>query len=221
RLLGITCDPGEPFDGILADLLYNERDLINFHFGDLKSLTYEGGNISVLFLDVMKERELSQRVMEQFCPQLRADAVIIHQDYFHPAHPWIPVVMARNEHLFEYVGRPQTDEFINTAVFRLKAPVEALTKANWSLELNREDVIEAMNTALRIHSDPVEQFNMLGTLCAIEGSFDGDPPKMLAKFNALLDERGLTDLANSPAQKRHFERIKSSVRVFANGRKQL
>lgn len=220
RVLKIDCAADQSFDWILEDLLHNEKDLIEYHFGDLTDFKYEGGSITIAFLDVMKDREVSQRVVAQFFPHLTANAVIIHQDYFHPQHPWIPVVMARNAHLFEYVGRPQTDEFINTAIFALKYPAESLAELDFNLDLSRQELRKTMELTVHIHSDPVERLNMLGALCVIEASFEGNVEMAREQFVALAKEHGISDLLQDPKQKRHVERIELAITVFARGGKQ-
>lgn len=219
KYIGVDFEPGAAFDWILEDLLHYERELIKFLFGDIEQLSYEGGDIAILFLDVMKNRRLSTVVSEQFFPHLNPNSVVIHQDYFHPQHPWIPAIMAQHSNVFEYVGRPQTDDFINTAVFTLRPEAGNLNDLKIDLDLSESEVRALFEVALSNHVDPVERINLIGCCHTAIAGIDRDPARALKNFEQSLSDHNLLDLASTQEQRRHLNRAKAAIKAFGSNAK--
>jgi hypothetical protein len=64
------------------------------HEGDIAKIGWSGGQIDILFLDVLKKWEVNDAVLRDFFPSLvPGRSVIIHQDYGSGWVPWIPITV--------------------------------------------------------------------------------------------------------------------------------
>lgn len=64
------------------------------HEGDITAIGWGGGEIDVLFLDVLKSWEINDAVLRGFFPSLvPGRSVIVHQDYGGAYMPWIPITV--------------------------------------------------------------------------------------------------------------------------------
>jgi len=64
------------------------------HEGDITAVGWDGGQIDVLFLDVLKSPEINDAVLRDFFPSLvPGRSVIVHQDYGWGWTPWIPATV--------------------------------------------------------------------------------------------------------------------------------
>jgi hypothetical protein len=64
------------------------------HEGDITAIGWAGGEIDVLFLDVLKSWEINDAALRDFFPSLvPGRSVIVHQDYGGAYMPWIPITV--------------------------------------------------------------------------------------------------------------------------------
>ena len=64
------------------------------HEGDITEFGWSGGDIDVLFLDVLKSWAINDAVLRDFFPSLvPGRSVIVHQDYGWGDNPWIPITV--------------------------------------------------------------------------------------------------------------------------------
>jgi hypothetical protein len=95
------------------------RELVQIYHGDLLGFRWAGEPISTLFIDVTKTWQLSDHVVEQFFPSLLPDAVVVHQDLVHWAHPWCAIVMEMLSDYVDFLGHV----FFSSAVYRVREPI--------------------------------------------------------------------------------------------------
>lgn len=83
---------------------------------DLLQATWDGPVIEILFVDAAKTWELFDAILRTFGPFLRAGrSRVIHQDFRHYAHPWLPLCTDSQPDLWsqaEAVERGQTVTFV-------------------------------------------------------------------------------------------------------------
>lgn len=64
------------------------------HEGDITEIGWSGGEIEILFLDVLKSWEINDAVLRDFFPSLiPGRTVIVHQDYGWGDTPWLPLTV--------------------------------------------------------------------------------------------------------------------------------
>ena len=114
------------------------RELVQIYHGDLFGFRWAGEQISTLFIDVTKNWGLSDHVVEQFFPSLLPDAVVVHQDLVHWAHPWCAIVMEMLSDYVEFLG----PVFFSSAVYRVREPIPDFALPTGLLErLSAEDAL--------------------------------------------------------------------------------
>lgn len=104
---------------LVEELLGADLDLIEMRVSDaVEVVPALDEEPSVLFVDVMKTIEVADYVFAAFFPRLMVGSIVVQQDYFSHAWPFIKVVMESLGHRFEYLG-----ECNSSAVFRCIAPI--------------------------------------------------------------------------------------------------
>lgn len=95
---------GDSFRPAFDDLLGDLADETRVHEGDIMAEEWDGGPIEILFLDVLKMREINDVVLMRLLPSLVAGrSVIVQQDYVHGMLPWIHVTMELLGDVVEHV----------------------------------------------------------------------------------------------------------------------
>ena len=116
----------------LAKSLLREFDqILSFHKGDILDVSWSGGPIEILFLDILKTVPIADHVSATFFPLLiPGRSLLIQQDYFYFRNPWVVVQMELLKDYLDLVG--YTDS--HSAVFRCrrKISVEAAKRSSWS-----------------------------------------------------------------------------------------
>lgn len=219
ELLGRDFQAGGAFRDLLRDMLARHAALFTLHVGDICEAQPEfQGPISVMFIDVMKDARISEHILRNLFPHMDGETILIHQDYFHPNHPWIQYVMAINRDCFEYVGRPDKKGGINTAVFRVRdADPDRFRTVAFDPANGREQALDVMDTAIAFHDDPLEQYLVCGVRAAVQAWFDGEIERPLDDFFSELSKRGLAHIALHRDNELHNRRIRNAVRRFATG----
>jgi hypothetical protein len=74
------------------------------HEGDIVKIGWSGGEIDVLFLDVLKSWKINDAILRDFFPHLvPGRSVVIHQDYGWGGTPWIPMSVELMGDSFRFV----------------------------------------------------------------------------------------------------------------------
>lgn len=85
---------GDSFRPAFEELLADLADFTSVREGDIAAEEWDGGPIEILFLDLLKTREINDAVLARFLPSLVAGrSVIVQQDYVHGLLPWIHLTM--------------------------------------------------------------------------------------------------------------------------------
>lgn len=99
--VGVSDSFRHVFDELLGDLATET----NVHEGDIADARWTGGDIEILFLDVLKNWEVNDVVMREFLPSLvPGRSVIVQQDYVHGMLPWIHITMELLHDAVEHVA---------------------------------------------------------------------------------------------------------------------
>ena len=215
QMLRRDLDEGQDFSGILRELFEREKDLIEFHFGDICKADTNFENPSVMFLDVIKSAQIANRIAQSFFPKLNKETLVLHQDYFHPAHPWITYMMGALADQFEYVGKPEKRKRINTAVFKLSKP--EFEPCTIDFDADRETALKYMDRAVDFHTDPVERYLATGCRAVVQAIHDKDPDGAMNDMLGRLAGEGLAGLAVEGINELHTKRIRNAVRRYATG----
>jgi predicted O-methyltransferase YrrM len=217
RLLGQNFQAGEDFRSLLQDSLAGHDGLVTLHFGDICESQPEFDSLaSVMFIDIMKDFRISEYVLRHIFPHMDEDTILIHQDYFHPNHPWIQYVMALNRDCFVYVGRPERKKRINSAIFRACiADTERFRTMALNLVGDRDHALGVMEKAITFHDDPLEKYLVCGSRAAVQAWFDRDSMRVANDFFALLAKLEIAHLALDQENEFHNRRIRNAIRRFA------
>lgn len=224
HLLGTAFQEGNSFEPISRRLLGKFKDLISFHFADItQSLQVSDRPVSVAFIDIVKNAEIADRVVELFFSRFVShETIVIQQDYFDPRHPWIQFTMASYPGSFRYLGRPESADFMNTAVFITEdldfAAMRAQTHRNLT---SRDTVLDIFDQAVGYHQDPVEKMCVAGSRAAAQAAFDLDSSRVMSDFCAYITDLGLHDILSDPRQEAHLTRIETAVQAFSCQRRML
>jgi len=92
---GEAIEPGQSFAEIFYRSTAEFADFIEVHAGDLLEQSWPSGSpIEILFVDVAKTLALSGKVLTGFFSHLiPGQAIVVHQDFYHPTAFYLPVVM--------------------------------------------------------------------------------------------------------------------------------
>jgi hypothetical protein len=133
--------PGDSFVDEFERRVHGWRHRIEVHQEDLTDTIWSGGPIEFLFVDAMKNPELTLAIAREFFPPLLPDAVVVHQDYVYPWCPWIHLLMFRLRHSFEPFAaiRNSYGAAFRTVGQVQRVEVEAACSGRWS----NEEIIEA------------------------------------------------------------------------------
>ena len=111
---------GDSFETYLRGNIAPVAPLVELHMGDIAGARWAGEPIEIMFLDVLKSREIQHAVMRTFLPSLMPGGILIQQDYFIDGVPFVKLFQERLADHFEYLGEIQS-----SAVFRLVRTVPA------------------------------------------------------------------------------------------------
>lgn len=114
--------------------------LVEVHAGDIRSLTWTGGPIEILFIDIAKRWTVCDWVTWQFFPQLiPGKSVVVQQDYlYHHWVAWLHITMEFYHDYFEYL----CDTGVNSVAF--------LNTKRIPRGVLREKTVESLSTAEKI-----------------------------------------------------------------------
>jgi hypothetical protein len=175
------------------------RELVQIYHGDLLGFRWAGEPISTLFIDLTKSWQLSDHVVEQFFPSLLPDAVVVHQDLVHWAHPWCAIVMEMLSDYVEFLGHV----FFSSAVYRVREPIPHSALPTGLLErLSAEEALALVDRcAERIGTPFAGQVRLAGAgALACFGEFEA----ARARVRELV---GTYDDENAPYISQGFERM--------------
>jgi hypothetical protein len=100
----LNSDRGDDFFDIFEFQVGKYKEFIHSHRGDFLLEKWNGEPIELLFVDLAKNDELHKHIVEQFYPSLiPGRSLLIHQDFYHPWHPYIHISMQYLKHKFEII----------------------------------------------------------------------------------------------------------------------
>lgn len=217
ELMGRVVAVGENFGELLTSLVADTRNIVRFHFGDIKNFPYDGGPISIAFFDILKSASLTDFVYSNFFPQFQSNTLLYQQDYFHPGHPWIACSMAKYADAFSYVGQPEAERGgFNSAVFVVRDKTKIPHQVQEFSSMLRDEALFYAEAAIDLHNHPVERICVAGQKAVVEAAFDGDEAGARESFRHLLAKYGLTAYAEENGQRHHINRIFNAIKNFAN-----
>jgi SAM-dependent methyltransferase/uncharacterized protein YbaR (Trm112 family) len=107
---------GESFVHVFKRLLGANVRYVETHPGDIRAEVWQGGPISLLYVDILWGWDINRRVIGQFYTALRPGSRLIHQDYIYSFYPWLPVSMewlvGRGYFSFESFAKNSTVSFL-------------------------------------------------------------------------------------------------------------
>jgi glycosyltransferase involved in cell wall biosynthesis len=96
--------PGQTFYPLFARQTSRHKDQFEVFKGDLNFMNHDGSPIEFLFVDSMKDFQLTEHIARQFFPALVGGAsILLHQDYVHYYTSWIHILMFTLRDYFEYL----------------------------------------------------------------------------------------------------------------------
>jgi GT2 family glycosyltransferase len=119
---------GESFFELFAFQTQRYESLIEVHHGSIMECSWPGHPIEILFIDICETLETQNQIMREFLPRLMpGKSILIQQDFHHPWHPYIHVVMEYLEPYFDIV----ISAVGGSRVYRLRRPLpqEVLDKS--------------------------------------------------------------------------------------------
>lgn len=135
-----SAQPGESFRPLFDGHTARYTDLVQVHAGDVRSSSWDGGPVEILFVDVAKHWTVCDWVTWQFFPKLiPGKSIVVQQDYlYHHWVGWLHVTMEFYADYFEYI----CDTGMNSVVFLNTRPIPP--------EVLRERTVESLTTAEKI-----------------------------------------------------------------------
>ncbi|SKB59262.1 hypothetical protein [Luteibacter sp. 22Crub2.1] len=111
---------GESFLDVFLDRLNVYLPYIDVRSGDVHQIGRLSVPIEVLFIDVAKSPGLNAYILKSWFPLLEVGSVVIQQDFYTPAQPWVAATMGMALDHFDLLA-PRVGE---TASFILKKPLQ-------------------------------------------------------------------------------------------------
>jgi len=96
-------EKGESYLDIFLSQTQSHSKYIDVRPGDFLQQKWDGGDISILFVDIAKTPALNAHVFAEFFPALRPGSFIIQQDYHHAWHPYMQICMELVDDYLELV----------------------------------------------------------------------------------------------------------------------
>jgi hypothetical protein len=120
--------PGQTFFPLFTHQTSKYKDQFEIFNGDLNLMFHDGSPIEFLFVDSMKDFELTAHIARQFFPALLSgSSLLLHQDYVHYYTSWIHILMFKLRECFEFMYHiPKS----GSAVFRV------LNTPSWTLSVH-------------------------------------------------------------------------------------
>jgi hypothetical protein len=95
---------GDSFLDVFLFQTQRYSDIIRFHAGSLLEVRWSKLPISLLFIDCAKTLEVQKHIVKQFMSsQISGNSILVQQDFYHPWHPYIHVLMEYLEEYFEII----------------------------------------------------------------------------------------------------------------------
>jgi len=96
--------PGQTFFPLFTQQTAKHNDQFEIFNGDLNHMFHDGSPIEFLFVDSMKDFELTDHIARQFFPALLSgSSLLLHQDYVHYYTSWIHILMFNLRECFEFL----------------------------------------------------------------------------------------------------------------------
>ncbi|MGA0533610.1 class I SAM-dependent methyltransferase [Hansschlegelia sp. KR7-227] len=128
------------FLSVYRENIKNYEKYVEINVGDLCEKTWRGGDIEILFVDVLKSPELADKVINDFFPSMMpGKTVLVMQDYIFQELPYTVIVM---EHFAEYFERAG-DTWRNSVLYVNTKPIPPAMMASFKYHRLPE--------ALRLH----------------------------------------------------------------------
>ncbi len=125
------------------------RDIIQVNEGNLLDYHWPGQDIEILFVDLMKSKDLYNHVVEQFLPSLIPGvSILILQDFLYASSgPWHAVLVEKLNHKLLQVGQTR----YNSALYLCTEAItpEDLAACNWDQVSYEERILCLAQNAVR------------------------------------------------------------------------
>ncbi len=210
-------EEGETFTDQIENNIAPVRHLVNLNIGDMLKQCIERKPIEICFLDVLKIPDLNKYVLDNFFPLfIQEQTIVIHQDYFHEAHPWIQATMAYSFDYFEYIGTPHIETSPDMAVFRCLGIPEASPQVTDPFtQPDVEVVADLIGRCLKWHQVPYERLMIYAARATAIARKTGDYKAALISFADAYKEDGISKLLETEFGKSRLKRIKQTTHRFA------
>jgi hypothetical protein len=128
--------------------------------GDVLDYNWDKENISILFIDLAKTKQLNDHILYNFFPQLLPGSIIVQQDFLFFRTPWIYPTMHKLSDSIEFLSHTKD----NSVVFGVHRSIkqEELTKC-LSRNTTYDDTIDAIKYFRALFST-VRQLEMIDAL---------------------------------------------------------
>lgn len=180
--LGESLAVGKSTRAIFDRQVAEVRDVLEVYEGDFHVVHWEPRPIEILMVDIAKSESLGRRVVEVFFPCLiPGRSIVIQQDYHHPWHPHIHVVMEYFADFFQIVA-PRVDD---SATFVLEKPIpKEMVQRAAAYEFTIDEQLDLMNRA--VERLPVGDRHVVELARLRLRSKRDDPSSLLEEFETIV-----------------------------------
>ncbi len=105
---------GGSFEHVLRRNIEPVQSMVDLAIGDICHQSWNGDEIEICFLDVIKSKRIHSHVIDMFYPSLLVGSILIQQDYFINSLTFLKITQEYLSDYFEYLGEIQS-----SAVFKL------------------------------------------------------------------------------------------------------
>src|SRR5262249_55428376 len=127
--------------------------------GDIRSIEWDGRPIEILFIDVAKQPDIHDTVVQKFFPHLIPGvSFVVQQDYVHEWLPWIHITMEELAEYFSPLGYIREA----SALYQLVKPLPPDKCVNFSVrDIPPDQQLRLMNRAIEKIPPPEQKVVML------------------------------------------------------------
>lgn len=203
--IGESLRPGDSFVPLIEEHIAPIAPAIDLRIGDILANGAVKEPIEILFLDVLKESQLSEFAIRTYFPRLiSGQSIVAQQDYFVEDYPYITQHQEFFQDHFEYLG-----EIGPTAVFRCIKPIRALDiERLLKKPLPPQEQFDLISRAEQRSLDPLRRF--LVALSGVRLAYQiGGTAAARERMNALRQVYAVQMAAP-------FQRIKDAIRSAQN-----
>lgn len=183
---------GESYQDVLEEILTPYSDLTDMHFEDIMDVESFEPPVEILFLDILKNSELLKKCAYLFYPKLVKGAFLIHQDFNHPALPYIKVFQEHLSGHFKHIVNVGP-----SSIYQLKKIITIDDLDNFFYgNISYEDKVNLHQQAInRKNPNKKRKFFLKSSLCNLmimEGQYE-DAQRALSELYQEYNEKNYPD----------------------------